>query len=290
MGNNLNEIYSKTLVHLCDFAMKLNRKIVKPFKMMGKEISYYKVGIRLQDIYAKLQINSCLPQISDMKEGRLQFSNLYSLYLLMKYYKEEKTEDIINIQSNCYSNDHGRVAIITGVNSGGKTIFLQSIGMAQILMQLGFYVPAASYHSSIASYIASLFAKEEDQNTIHGKLEKELVSIHELSRNIKQNSLILMNEILATTSEEEGSRIMADVIRAFSITKSNILFVTHFRQLADMVENQSMILEEGERAVNYTTESIHAEGGRVKTYHIVPGKPQKDIWEQELIDIYIRRR
>lgn len=55
-----------------------------------------------------------------------------------------------------------------------------------------------------------------------------------------------------------------------------------------MAASGELMLPEGERAVSLITERLQQhEGGRSVTYHIIPGKPLKDIWEKNLIDKYI---
>jgi hypothetical protein len=91
----------------------------------------------------------------------------------------------------------------------------------------------------------------EDIYTVHGKLEQELVGIKKISQQIEHHSLILINELLASTSEEDGTQIAAEVLHAFANTRSNIIFVTHLYELAILAESGKLLLPEGEKAVNY---------------------------------------
>ena len=204
---------------------------------------------------------------------------------------------IEEIQSNSYSNKEGRIAVITGHNSGGKTTFLQAVGTAQIMMQLGFFVPADFYRAAAVPFICSLYAGNEDADTIYGKLEQELMAVKTAAGMIKEGSLLLMNEIFATTSEREGADIAAEILHAFSHTHSHMIFVTHLKCLADMAEDKKLALADGEYAVNYVTEQISeteqsketdADVKKVrKTYRIVKGHPEAGIFEKELFDKYL---
>lgn len=288
LANNLNEIYQKTLLKLCDFMQKLNNRIVLTFKQVYQDSVYYNIGVNLYKLCLTYQVPVCKPTILSSCDNLLEAKDLYSLYLTVQLHKQDNQEGIKAIQSNNYTNSHGKIAIITGVNSGGKTIFLQSLGFAQLLTQLGFFVPASSFTSSIAQYIGSLYAMSEDLQTVHGKLELELVNIKKLSKHIQKHSMILVNEILASTSEEDGTVIAADMIRALAHTNSHIVFVTHLYDLADMADNRKLFLPPGVNAVTYITERIADDNGQLHgTYHIIPGKPLKDIWEQNLIAKYM---
>lgn len=301
LSNNMEEIYSKTIVRLCDFASRLNSTIVNAFRRIQREIPYYRAGVRFYEMYRGLELQPCLPQVEEGYGAGVEFTNLYPVHLLAR-------KPVGEIQSNSYSNKEGRIAIITGHNSGGKTTFLQAVGTAQIMMQLGFFVPADYYKASAATFICSLYAGNEDADTIYGKLEQELMAIRAAAGMIKEGSLLLMNEIFATTSEREGADIAAEVLHAFSHTHSHMIFVTHLKCLADMVEDKKLALADGEQAVNYVTEQkerteqikgaeplqeaernegTDAGVKRVrKTYRIVKGHPEAGIFEKELFDKY----
>lgn len=288
LENNLNDIYQNTLLKLCDYMQRLNNRIVLTFKQLYQDSTYYNIGVNLYRLCCNYQLPVCKPAILQSHENKIEAKELYSLYLTVQLHKQEEQERIKGIQSNNYTNNQGKIVIITGVNSGGKTIFLQSVGLAQLFTQLGFFVPATSYTSSIAQYIGTLYAMSEDIHTVHGKLEQELVSIRQLTQQIKKHSLILINEILASTSEEDGTVIAADVIKALAHTNSHILFVTHLYDLAVMADNGELPLPEGITVINYITERLADDDGELHgTYHIIPGQPLKDIWEKNLIEKYM---
>jgi len=270
LRNNLNEIYSKTLVKLCDFASRLNGALVGAFKRMRQELMYYQAGVKLLSMYRKLGIPACIPRAESGRDGCMEFIELYPVRLLAKCSRDWCSGHILEIQNNDYVNEKGKIGVITGCNSGGKTTFLQALGTAQVFLQLGFFVPARSCRANAAPYIGSLFSNVEDIQTVHGKLEQELMEIRQLAESLKEGSLILMNEILSTTSEEEGTELMAEVLGAFSRTHSNILFVTHLSRLASLVQEGSLALAEGERAVNYVTK-------QQETHRIEPGIPQANL-------------
>ncbi len=280
LENNMEEIYSKTIVKLCDFVSKLNSTIVNTFRRIQRELPYYRAGIRLHEMYRRLGCQVCLPQVEEGYGASMEFCELYPVHLLAG-------KSLNEIQTNSYSNKEGRTAIVTGYNSGGKTTFLQAVGIAQIMMQFGFFVPAASYQASIVPFIGSLFSRSEDIDTIYGKLEQELMEVKNVAGRIEAGSLLLINEIFGTTSEKEGTEIAAEVLCAFSRTHSHMIFVTHLKYLADMVQEQKLALAEGEHAVNYVTEQFKEADGRLKkTYRIRKGCPEPGIFEKELFDKY----
>ena len=288
LRNNIAEIYSKTIVRLCDFASRLNHAVVGAFQRIQSGLSYYRAGITLYRMYRDLDIPVCLPLVWKGEQGRMTFAGLFPLRLAAECFQQGGAGSSAKIQCNDYSNMEGRIAFITGYNSGGKTVFLQSLGTAQIMYQLGFYVPARSFQAAPVSYIGSLFGSMEDQKTEHGKLQQELVQVRELARQLKRGSLILLNEILATTSEKEGSEIMGEVLHAFSKMQAHMVFVTHLFRLADAAQKGRLCLADGERGLNYVTEKYDEKEGDEKTYRIIQGAPMDDIYEGRFADQYLK--
>ncbi len=282
LRNNMNEIYAKTVVKLCDLASRINGAIVGAFQKMRQELTYYQAGIKLLDMYRRLGVPSCMPQIEVGRGCFLEFGQLYPVGLLSKCGTDLEPGQPCGVQGNDYGSDRGKISIITGCNSGGKTTFLQAIGSAQILMQLGFFVPAGFYRASAAPYIGSLFANVEDIRTVHGKLEQELVDIREMAGHLREGSMVLMNEILSSTSEEEGADIMGEVLGAFSHTHSHLLFVTHLSRLAHLVQAGSLTLADGEHGVNYVAKQGYEDGGIRKSYRIEPGDPEREILDKAI--------
>jgi len=125
------------------------------------------------------------------------------------------------------------LVIITGANSGGKSTFLRSVGVAQLMMQCGLFVTATSYQASTASRIFTHFIREEDSGMTSGRLDDELRRMSVIAGHIGPHCLILFNESFAGTNEHEGSEIGYQVVRALLEAQAKVLFVTHRYSFAD---------------------------------------------------------
>jgi len=250
----------------------------------------------------RYNIKFCLPDVIDEKDGVTSFEELYDLSLICRYIKEGSFEKLSEIFPNDFSMDKGRILIVTGANQGGKTTFLKSIGIAQIFMQVGVHAAAKSFKSSPASYIATHFPREEDSNLTSGKLEEELRRLYEIFVSMKRNSFILFNEPFTTTTVKEGSSIAEDVIKALSYTRSRVVFVTHFYELASALyrldkeadkENKKIHLYNGEKIASLVAEVVKdpdaatVQGTYVRrTYGIIPGEPKIRVYADDIIKQY----
>lgn len=123
--------------------------------------------------------------------------------------------------------------VITGANSGGKSTFLRSVGVAQLMMQCGLFVTAKSYRAGVASGIFTHFIREEDAGMSSGRLDDELRRMSAVAGRIGPHALVLFNESFAGTNEREGSEIGYQVVRALLEARIKVLFVTHRFSFAD---------------------------------------------------------
>jgi DNA mismatch repair ATPase MutS len=136
-------------------------------------------------------------------------------------------------------NADGRpLVIITGANSGGKSTFLRSVGVAQLMMQCGMFVTARSLRASVCRRVFTHFIREEDREMISGRLDEELGRMSAIADHITMHSLLLFNESFAATNEREGSEIGRQVVRALLEAQVRVFFVTHQFDFADSFHRQ----------------------------------------------------
>jgi len=128
--------------------------------------------------------------------------------------------------------DNKNVVVITGANQGGKSTLLRSVGLAQLMMQSGMFVPAETLSASVCDALFTHFKREEDNFMKSGKLDEELSRMNEIANHITPKSIILFNESFAATNEREGSEIARQIISALMEKKTRIFFVTHLYDFA----------------------------------------------------------
>jgi DNA mismatch repair ATPase MutS len=124
------------------------------------------------------------------------------------------------------------LVIITGANQGGKSTFLRSIGLAQLMMQCGMFVPATSFCANVCTGLFTHFRRKEDISMKSGKLDEELSRMSIIVDTLKPHALLLLNESFAATNEREGSEIAKQIIRALVEKHVKVFFVTHLYEFA----------------------------------------------------------
>jgi hypothetical protein len=130
------------------------------------------------------------------------------------------------------------LVVITGANSGGKSTFLRSLGVAQLMMQAGMFVTARAFSASACRGVFTHFIREEDPDMISGRLDEELARMSAIADQISPGSLVLFNESFAATNEREGSEIGRQVVTALLEAGIRVVFVTHHFDLTDSLHRQ----------------------------------------------------
>jgi len=187
--------------------------------MLRIEFAFYIGCLNLYEQLAQMGESIAFPVPAEASERRHSFEELYDVCLALTM-----KQKVVGNEVNADGKD---LVMITGANQGGKSTFLRSIGLAQLMMQCGMFVPAGSLAANICSHLFTHFKREEDVTMKSGKLDEELKRLSELVDHLTPNSLILFNESFAATNEREGSEIARQITSALLEKGIKIFFVTH---------------------------------------------------------------
>jgi DNA mismatch repair ATPase MutS len=193
--------------------------ILSFFTMLRPELAFYVGCLNLHEHLAQMGEPTCFPQPAASGERRHSFTGLYDVCL--SWTMEQK------VVANDVQADHTDLVIITGANQGGKSTFLRSIGLAQLMMQCGMFVPAESFCADISEGLATHYKRNEDASMESGKLDEELSRMSAIIDNLEPNAMVLFNESFAATNEREGSEIARQIVSALVEKRIKVFFVTH---------------------------------------------------------------
>lgn len=198
--------------------------ILSFLKVLQFELAFYIGCLNLHEQLLSMQEPTCFPVPVVSTERKFSFKELYDacLAISMKH----------KIVSNDMNADDKNLIVITGANQGGKSTFLRSIGLAQMMMQSGMFVAAEAFSSTIVDSLFTHFKREEDTSMESGKLDEELKRMSDITDDITSNSMLLFNESFAATNEREGSEIARQIVNALLEKKLMVFFVTHLYELA----------------------------------------------------------
>jgi hypothetical protein len=194
------------------------------FTMLRAELGFYVSCLNLRDALTARDQPVVFPDPSPPGTTEFSCADLRDASLALRADR---------VVGNDVDADGKSLVIITGANSGGKSTFLRSAGLAQLMMQCGMFVTAAGLRASIGRPVFTHFLREEDPAMISGRLDEELKRMSAIADHVDRGCLILFNESFAATNEREGSEIARQVVRALLEAGIRVFFVTHQFDFAD---------------------------------------------------------
>jgi hypothetical protein len=200
------------------------------FTMLRGELGFYVSCLNLADRLAAKEVPVTTPEPTQPSTLTFSCTDLRDVCL------ELQSQD--PVVGNDVQADGKSLVVITGANSGGKSTFLRSVGVAQLMMQCGLFVTAGSYRADAVRGIFTHFIREEDAGMTSGRLDDELRRMSAIADRIGPHCLMLFNESFAGTNEREGSEIGHQVVRALLDAQIKVLFVTHRFDFADRFHRQ----------------------------------------------------
>jgi DNA mismatch repair ATPase MutS len=228
------------------------------FERLRMELGFYLGCLNLRDALTKRQVPNCFPVPAPIGTPRFQCRGLRDVGLCLTTAKKVTGNDV--------DADGKTLVVITGANEGGKSTFLRSAGVAQLMMQAGMFVAAEAFTANVRDGVFTHFQREEDVTLTHGKLEEELARMSAIVEHIGPTSLLLCNESFASTNELEGSQIARDIVHAMVDSGVKVFLVTHLYDLAQSLyarDDPADLFLQAERRPD-----------AVRTFRLTAGKPE----------------
>ncbi len=231
--------------------------ILSFFSMLRSELAFYVGCLNVHGLLAGKGEPTCFPVPFAGGQLALTARGLYDACLTLHV--------SARVIGNDVNADGKSLVMITGANQGGKSTFLRSAGLAQLMMQCGMFVPAQSFQADICNGVFTHYKREEDASMESGKLDEELSRMSGIVDQITPGCILLCNESFASTNEREGSQIARQIVRALLARDIKVLFVTHLFDLAQRLDLEGM-----ETALFLRAER-QADGRR--TFRVAVGEP-----------------
>lgn len=238
------------------------------FDQLHFQMGFYLGAINIRSQMVRFNIDYCYPETDE--ENRLRYEELREL--ILSFSLNGRTV------ANTGRLDDKQLVIITGANQGGKSTFLRSLGVAQVMMQCGLIVAAKRYRSPIQTSIYTHFTRREDSAMNSGRLDEELRRMDRIVNGLSKGSLVLLNESFATTTEKDGSAIAYGIVKALKEAGVKVYTVTHLLSFAQQMYEET---KDDDSVVFLSAE--HLDDGK-RTFKMIPHAPELTSFGLELYD------
>lgn len=134
----------------------------------------------------------------------------------------------------------GRLLIITGPNSGGKTAYCKTIAQIQLLGQMGCYIPATSGQIVPVEHIYYQVPDPGQLDAGMGRFGHELKRTREIFFNSTPRSLVVLDELSEGTTFEEKMTLSEYILKGFHQLGASTILVTHNHELCERLQSEGI--------------------------------------------------
>lgn len=157
------------------------------------------------------------------------------------------------------------VLVVTGPNTGGKTVAMKTVGLLALMHQAGLQIPASD--GSVLPTFDGVYADVGDQQSIEQSVStfsSHMRSVIDILGATTPTSLVLLDELGTSTDAEEGSALARAILEDLATRNVSTIATTHHRSVAAFAETSSGMMN---ASVQLDADSL------TPTYHITLGIP-----------------
>lgn len=241
------------------------KEIFNILRDISIEIDYYNESLSLSfSIIKELDIIFAKAKLArKMNASRPKINNEGVVDLLKCYHPLLNVEKIVSNNVSLGKNYKG--IIITGPNTGGKTVLLKTVGLLSLMVKYGLLIPCDK-NSEIAIF-DQVFCDIGDEQSISQNLStfsSHLKNVINIMDNVTYNSLVLIDELGSGTDPVEGSSLAISIINYLLSINCNIITTSHYSELKLFAYNNEKLIN---ASVEFDIETLKP------TYRLLIGVP-----------------
>lgn len=223
----VSKLHPEVFVPMDEYFVRNANYLDDTMAAFDREIQFYLAYLDYMESLKRAGLHFCYPRLSDTDKEVYDYEG-FDAVLAHKLVKQNERV----VSNDFYLKGQERILVISGPNQGGKTTFARAFGQLHYLASIGLPVPGKEAQLFLFDQLFTHFEKEEKVENLRGKLEDDLVRIHNILERVTPRSIIIMNEIFTSTTIQDEIFLSKKVMEQIAALDLLCAWVTFVDELA----------------------------------------------------------